>query len=238
MKITEVYFRSSDKKPGQQWFEVFNDSLEAVNLRNALVKRMDGQKKHQAWAIFLPDEDSIVEPGQYAIIAQRVDLGQNLCSQHRVIVLKDPNFAFKSSGVQTLCVAVAGESESCARISDSKKIEDGFSRVPLAGLWVNELCEMKPGFFASPGLQTVYCQKNIESGWTACPESVVEAAAIAQAAGQVVAQTGTVRQTIRHSSSGCRLVPGVSNVGLEFTGLMLVLLMIVKLMRNLHNDNT
>lgn len=200
LRITEVYFRSSARKSGQQWFEVLNDGDEPVNLSNAVIKRLDGQKKQQAWIASLPDQDFILGPEQYVVIAQKADLGQNLCSEHRVIILKE--LKLESSGVQRLCI-----NESCVKISDSKSTEKDFSRNLLLDSWFAEVCEVKPGFFASPGLPMAFCQKNSESGWTTCSESVVE---VKVAEGQ----------SARHAG-GCQTVAGGVGAAFELWGLLI-----------------
>lgn len=204
MKITEVYFRSKDKKPGQQWFEIFNDDDQPVNVRKAPVKRLDTLKKKQAWSANLPDQDLILGPGQYAIIAQKKDLGQNLCSEHWVIVLEELKLA--SQGVQELCIL-----ESCTKINDSKSTEKDASRNLILDSWFNESCEIKPGFHASPGLPMAFCQKNSDSGWSICPEEPVPETPTATAAPQTEAttQASTVRRhtMMDHShASGCQMV--------------------------------
>lgn len=203
LRITEVYFRSSARKAGQQWFEVLNDGDEPVNLANAVVKRLDGQKKQQAWVANLSEQDFILEPQQYVVIAQKADLGQNLCSEHRVIILKE--LKLEPGGVQRLCI-----NESCVKISDSKSTEKDFSRNLLLDSWFAEVCEVKPGFFASPGLPTAFCQKNLESGWTTCPEPVQEVKA-------------TEHQSARHAG-GCQTVAGGVGAAFELWGLLILAL--------------
>lgn len=162
MKITEVFFRSSERKSGQQWFEVFNDGSEPVNLRGLLVRKLDGQKKQLAWEAALPDQDIILEPGQFVLIAQSLDLGQNLCSEHRVIEFKALKLA--AQGVQELCV-----SDTCTQISNSKPTEKDSSRNLLAGSWLPETCELKSGLNASPGLPAGFCYQKLDLGWRECP---------------------------------------------------------------------
>lgn len=178
MKITEIYFKSSESKKNEQWFEVFNSTEKSVNLKNAQIRKIDGKKNpKQAWSVFLPDQDWILEPGQFAVIAQQADLGQNLCSEYKIIVVQDKNFSFASKGVQTLCVKPSEEEEFCAPISNSKKVESNYSRYLVSGTWFEEkieTCEIKPGVFASPGLPELFCQKNLESGWSVCPEKLLE----------------------------------------------------------------
>ena len=201
LRITEVYFGAYTFKRGQQWFEVLNDGLEPINLKKAVVRRLDGQKKQQAWATNLSEQDLILEPGQYVVIAQKTDLGQNLCSGYPVIILKE--LKLESSGFQRLCI-----NESCVKISDSKPIDKDFSRNLLLDSWFPEVCEVKPGFSASPGLPTAFCQKNIKSSWTLCPEPVVEVKA-------------AERQSSRHVG-GCQTVAGVMGPAFELWGLLIL----------------
>lgn len=212
MRITEVYFRSHEPKKGQQWFEVQNTIEEAINLKQARLRKIDGKKNaREVWVTWLPDEDLILEPGQYAVIAQKADLGQNLCSEHKIIVLKDKNFAFDSKGIQILCLKIGEELEHCVQISDSKKIKKNSSRNLLERGWPNEVCELKAGLFASPGLPMLFCKEDNESGWSTCLEKPVDS--------EVVAQTEPAR---RHRG-GCQAILGVSDAAFELMGLILVL---------------
>ncbi len=227
LRITEVFFRAAETKQVQrvqQWFEIYNAGEEPVNLGKAMVRRVDGEREpEQIWAIELPGEDYVIDPGEYAVIAARGDLGQNLCSEHQVMVVQDPNFGFKPEGVQRLCVKTLKDPEVCKRISDSKATpkgrsnnffkDDGDKKPEKAE---KAECELKPGFLASPGLPNGFCKEGLESGWTECPEPVVEAKTEAQAA----AAHQIAHQTARHASSGCQMVP------VEVPGFMLVLLLI------------
>lgn len=208
MKITEIYFRSTQKKSGQQWFEIFNDSPNSVNLRQAQVKLLEGQKKQLALKFKLPEQDVELGPGQYAVIAQEADLGQNLCSDHRVIVAKEIKFA--SQGVQTICIQVVNEEESCAKISDSKSAMKDVSRNLLDAYWAPEECVLKPGILASPGLPKLFCQEGVESGWTECPAPLVST------------------DLNRPFASGCRITLQDSNTGSELLILLFLFGMLLK----------
>ena len=176
MKITEIYFRNHETKKGQQWIELFNTTDQAVNLRRANIRKIDGKKNpKQVWKLELPNEDLRIEPGQYVLLAQQADLGQKLCTdKHKIIVLKDKNFGFDSQGVQTLCVKAQEEAEFCRQISDSKKTEKNTSRNLADHSWETEECALKSNLFASPGLPAGFCQDSQTSGWFECPEQPIE----------------------------------------------------------------
>lgn len=189
MKITEVFFRSTERKPGQQWFEIFNDGEKSINLQKAVIRRIDGKlDPQQNWALVLPDVEHFLEAGQYAVIAQRADLGLNLCSEHLVIVIEDPTFNFKSEGVQNLCIKTTEQAEVCERINDSKGTRKGRSRDFSESSWRDAECQLKPGIFASPGLLSDFCKQNSDSGWTTCPDPIAAA----------------TQQTVHHTS-GCQV---------------------------------
>jgi hypothetical protein len=202
LRITEVFFGAHTFKRGQQWFEVYNEGPEPVNLSKAIIKRLDGEKKkQQAWVAKLPEQDFILEPERYVVIAQKPDLGQNLCSGYPVILLKE--LRLESSGIQRLCL-----DNLCVKISDSKSTEKDLSRNLLLDSWFPEICEIKSGLFASPGLPTAFCQKGLESGWVACPEPVQEVKAIP-------------RQSVRHSG-GCQTVVGGAGAVFELCGVLIL----------------
>ncbi|MBH1989075.1 MAG: hypothetical protein I8H75_04680 [Myxococcaceae bacterium] len=173
MRITEVFIRGIERHSGQQWFEVWNDSDEAMNLRGLLVQKRDGKKRELVWQRSLPEEDCWLQPGEYGIIAQRADLGQNLCSGYPVVILKD--LKFHSQGVQEICLEKV-----CAPISDSKSVEKGFSRNLISDRWAIETCELKSGFYASPGLAMGFCNTDVSSAWTKCPATNTQEQSLAR----------------------------------------------------------
>ncbi|MES2504977.1 MAG: hypothetical protein V4534_08885 [Myxococcota bacterium] len=166
--ITEVYVHGNERKKGRQWLEIVNVSEKPVNLNAATLRRLDGKDQKEAWRVALPFNDLHLAPRQYAIIAQRGDLGRMLCSDITVLEVKEKQFAFKASGTQSVCIMPDGEAESCSLLSDSKKIEKDHSRNLIPGSWITETCELSPGFFASPGLPLGFCENNIASPWREC----------------------------------------------------------------------
>ncbi len=167
LNVTEVFVHASDKKPGQQWIEVYNAGSDSLNLRGMWVKRLDGKGKVEAWRFQIPEQDAFVQPGEYALIAQKRDLGRNLCSDILVIEAPPKRMSFKSSGIQTVCVG-----DACAVIGDSRKVEFDRSRDLSEGAWQSASCEIAPQFFASPGLSASFCEEQQESPWHECPPQV------------------------------------------------------------------
>ncbi len=164
LDITEVFIHASDKKPGQQWVEVYNAGNESVNLRGLWVKRLDGKSKVEAWRFQIPDQDALVQPGEYALIAQKRDLGRNLCSDVLVVEAPSKRMSFKSSGIQTVCVG-----DACAVIGDSRKAEFDHARDLSEGAWQSASCEIAPQFYGSPGLSASFCEEQQASPWHECP---------------------------------------------------------------------
>ena len=174
LQITEI-FRPGDRKPGQQWIEVQNIGDEPVNLNHAVIRRLDGKKQEQAWVLEISAEDAWLNPDQYGLIAQRKDLGRNLCSDVLVIETQNKDFKLESSRVQTVCLKAAGLEETCAPFSNSKSMKAGTSRNLENGTWDNETCEITSGFNASPGLPADFCESDISSPWHECPPDESEA---------------------------------------------------------------
>ncbi|MEI6805701.1 MAG: hypothetical protein WCK49_04250 [Myxococcaceae bacterium] len=192
MKITEVYFRPYTSKNGQQWFELYNDGDVPVDLKKSVIKLSSGEK---SWVSILPEKKFIIDPGQYVVFAQREDLGQDLCSEYFVIVLK--NFKFFTGGSQNLCVKTLDKNEVCAKFKDAIQSEE---------------CEYAPELLGSPGLPSDFCEQEMLSGWHVCTEVTKKA---------VPAQTPNARQTLSHTLSGCQSV--LSDGSFEFVGLFFAL---------------
>jgi hypothetical protein len=169
--ISEVYANASGEKrdQGLEWFEVYNIGSTPIDLANATVRRLDGIKKDEAWRIQLSASTSLLEPQHYAIIAQKKDLGIELCLDVLLVLVSDPNFSFKNSGTQTLCFQTIDNVEDCAPFNNSAAFPDGKARYnkspTLLGnddlrWWHIEDCEILPHVFASPGTGGGFCHQN------------------------------------------------------------------------------
>lgn len=169
--ISEVYSnapgRQTDK--GQEWFEIYNIGDEEIELGGAIIRRLDGQKLNEAWKLQLPASSLALAPKQYAIIAQKIDLGIGVCLSTPTLIIDNNNFSFKNSGIQNLCIQVKDTEEKCTRISNNDKFPDGSSYYNMASeLYLPEEriilkisdCEIAPNTFASPGVDSGFCHNN------------------------------------------------------------------------------
>ena len=106
--ISEVYANSpgGGQDSGEEWMEVTNTSLdESIDLNNAVLKRLDGTARAEAWSITLSDAP-ILAPGASLVLAQESDLGLNLCFAFDAYLLGD-QFVLGNSGVQYLSLFTA-----------------------------------------------------------------------------------------------------------------------------------
>lgn len=169
--ISEVYGNAegNQRDQGLEWFEVYNIGSTSIDLSNAIVKRLDGIKKEEAWRIKLSGTPSVLAPQHYAIIAQKRDLGIELCLDVMLILVSDADFAFKNSGTQTLCFQTNDNVEDCAPFNNSSTFPDGHSRYNKSptlfgnddlNWWHIEDCEIMDNIFASPGTGGGFCHQN------------------------------------------------------------------------------
>ncbi len=169
--ISEVYANGDggQRDQGLEWFEVYNIGSTSIDLSDAIVRRLDGIKKAEAWRIQLSGATSLLAPQHYAVIAQKKDLGIELCLDMTIILVSDPDFAFKNSGTQTLCFKTSSELEDCAPFNNSATFPDGQSRYNKSPTlfgnddlrwWHIEDCEIMPNIFASPGAVGGFCHQD------------------------------------------------------------------------------
>jgi hypothetical protein len=168
--ISEVYANPPGvaRERGREWFEVYNAGSTSVDLAGAQVRRLDGAKLEEAWRVQLPAATRMLKPQQYGLIAQQRDLGVGVCLDVPLIVVVDPVFRFKRSGLQTLCIKTSDGQEDCAPYSNSTTFPEGHSRYNLAPTtyanddikwWQVEDCAMSEQSFASPGMQGGFCHR-------------------------------------------------------------------------------
>ncbi len=169
--VSEVYANADGdhRDQGFEWFEVYNIGSTPVDLANAIVRRLDGVKKEEAWRIQLPNAAAFLAPQEYAIIAQKKDLGIDICLDVLTIMIADPSFSFKNSGTQTICFQAIDNQEDCAPFNNSAVFPDGHSRYNRAPTffanddlkwWNIEDCEIMPNIYASPGTRGGFCHSD------------------------------------------------------------------------------
>ena len=160
--ITEVYPHAS-KSP---WFEVYNPGPDPIDLGGAEIRRLDGLAKEVALKITLAEKIPLLEAFQYALIAQKSDLGLELCFDDKTVVIQETSLQFKASGVQFLCIKTTNGIEDCAQFSNSTPILKNHSKYPSVPMtyanddvhnWQLENCEISPSTFASPANPGGFC---------------------------------------------------------------------------------
>jgi len=169
--ISEVYAHGlgSSTDHGQEWFELFNAGEMPVKLNGMVVRRLDGSSSEEAFRLTIQsNEDLIIEPGDYFVVAQSRDLGLPLCLDIPLVVVHDRAFSLDNSGVQSLCIQPVGQVEDCAQFSNSRSFPKGHSRYysgsNLVGndkliSWQVEDCPLFFGRYGTPGKAASSCRQ-------------------------------------------------------------------------------
>ena len=160
--ISEVYANSpgGGQDSGEEWMEVTNTSLdESIDLNNAVLKRLDGTARAEAWSITLSDAP-ILAPGASLVLAQESDLGLNLCFAFDAYLLGD-QFVLGIQGCNTCPFTADGNWGEEVKFSNSNSFPmgvpesvDASEKDDLDVAWSTAECDLGSGAFGTPGNAT------------------------------------------------------------------------------------
>jgi len=169
--VSEVFANApgTGRDQGKEWFEIYNASDRPISLDGVVIRKLDGVTKKEAWREILLSEQAVIEPGRYAVVAERADLGLGLCFAFDVFTLGSRIFELRNSGMQTLCIVTQEGEESCAKFGDDEAFPDGKSRyasrlsdkdVERPQNWWIESCQFYDSNYATPGFAAGICSSN------------------------------------------------------------------------------